>query len=776
MCCRGCAAAAEAIRDLGLERFYRARTADAPRPVEPTEAELERLRVFDEPGLHRHFVASGTGRGRADLILERIACPACCWLIERRLQELPGVLAAQVDFTANRARVEWDATRLRLSGILRVITELGYGAQPYEAAAARAALDAERRLQLRRLALAGLFGMQVMMISVALYFGEWSGIEDAYRRFLQWIALLLTVPVIGYSAAPFFGNAWRDLSSLRVGMDVPVSLGLAIAFLGSVHATWSGAGQVYYDSVTMFVFLLLGGRFIEFNVRRGLAARLDWLHRIEPAVATRLEAGAGGADVERAVPAAALLPGDRILVRPGEMLPADGIVIEGETGIDESLISGESMPVRRGPGQQVIGGSSNVESPLKVRVQRVGDDTLLAVIRRLAERCQETKPALTEFANRVSAWFIAGVLALAGAAAWYWLRVDPGRWLPVTVSMLVITCPCALALAAPTALAAANGALLRSGLLVVRANAIETIARATLFVFDKTGTLTLGEPVLKALRPAGGADANECLRLAAALEAGSAHPVARAIRRAAPDAPAACALRHIPGEGVTGEIAGRRYALGNAALAERMAGAATGAPARGLLFLASESGIVAEFEVEDELRPGAVELMAWLREHGRRTLILSGDAQPVVAEVAARLGVDDAQGGQRPAEKEAELGARRDAGETICMTGDGVNDAPVLAAAHVSVAMGGGTDLAKANADMILLDGRLESLRGGIELAMRTLRVIKLNVAWAVAYNLLALPLAASGWVPPWLAALGMSASSLLVTANSARLARAGER
>jgi Cu2+-exporting ATPase len=787
MCCRGCAAAAEAIRDLGLERFYRARTADAPRPVEPTEAELERLRVFDEPGLHRHFVASGTGRGRADLILERIACPACCWLIERRLQELPGVLAAQVDFTANRARVEWDATRLRLSGILRVITELGYGAQPYEAAAARAALDAERRLQLRRLALAGLFGMQVMMISVALYFGEWSGIEDAYRRFLQWIALLLTVPVIGYSAAPFFGNAWRDLSSLRVGMDVPVSLGLAIAFLGSVHATWSGAGQVYYDSVTMFVFLLLGGRFIEFNVRRGLAARLDWLHRIEPAVATRLEAGAGGADVERAVPAAALLPGDRILVRPGEMLPADGIVIEGETGIDESLISGESMPVRRGPGQQVIGGSSNVESPLKVRVQRVGDDTLLAVIRRLAERCQETKPALTEFANRVSAWFIAGVLALAGAAAWYWLRVDPGRWLPVTVSMLVITCPCALALAAPIVLTRAGAQLLARGAALTRSRALEALQRATDVVLDKTGTLTRGRPAIARVALLADLDEARCRALAAALEASSTHPLARAFRApsrtaAAPQAgegalaaasevaapPVLGELRNEAGQGVEARANGRLVRIGSRRFCEQIAGSP--APQSGAqVYLADEGRWLAAFFVEDALRPEAAEIVRSLAARGLRVHLVSGDEPALVARIARQLEIVSWTAGAAPQEKHDFVARLQAEGRVVAMVGDGLNDAPVLARADASVAMGAGADAALLQADVVLTADRLGALEDVLDAARGAMRLVRQNLGWALVYNAVALPAAALGWIGPWEAAIGMSASSFIVVLNALR-------
>jgi Cu2+-exporting ATPase len=775
MCCSGCATAAQTIVDWGLERFYRARSADPPRPEPLAPADIERIRVFDDPALQRHFTDGRHGTRHAALILERIACAACCWLIERRLREMPGVQEAHVDFAAARAHVAWDPERVRLSDILCAVAELGYGARPYEASAARAALDRERRAQLRRLALSALFGMQVMMVSVALYFGAFSGIEDNYRRFLQWTALLLTLPVIGYSAIPFFGNAWRDLRAARPGMDVPVSLGLCIAFLGSVHATVTGTGPVYYDSVTMFVFLLLGGRYVEFNVRRRLAAQLDRLHEITPAVATRIERSADGGLREHVVPSATLAPGDRILVREGECVPADGVVLEGETSVDESLLSGESMPLRRIVGDRVIGGSNNVESPIHVRIDRVGDEAVLGVVRRLAARCQAGKPALTELANRVAVWFTGGVLALSAGAAWYWLRSDPALWLPVTISMLVITCPCALALAAPTALAAATGALLRNGMLVAGANAIETLARATLFAFDKTGTLTLGRPVVRQVRTWDKWNPDECLRVAAALEAGSSHPVASAIREAAGPAGAPESQRHFPGEGATGIVGNRRWFLGNPAFIRRMSQADVpqDAVARGAVLLATESSLAAGIEIEDQLRPGAGELIRWLRGRGRRTLLLSGDAETVVAELAARLGIDESRGNAPPGEKVAVLEASRHMGHRICMVGDGINDAPVLAAAHVSIAMGGGTDLAKTSADLILLDGRLASLRAGIGLAMRTLGVIRLNVAWAIAYNVLALPLAAAGWVPPWLAALGMSASSLLVIANSARLARA---
>lgn len=765
LCCPGCEAAAGAILEYGLDRYYRLREGPAPRPE--LDAPATGFAAFDDERLWQHFPQDEDGSRRVSLILENVNCPACCWLIERRVGALPGVRRVAVNYTTHRADVSWDPGSLKPGDLLRAITELGYGARPYVPQAAAAAGEAERRAQLKRLAIAGLFGMQVMMLALALYFGEWRGMESAHVAFLRWTSLVLVLPIVFFSARPFFSGAVRDLRARSPGMDVPVSLGIFIAFAGSVHATWTGQGHVYYDSIAMFVFLLLGGRFLEFTVRQRFVRHLDLLHRVEPVVARR--AAPGG---EESVPALLLRPGDEILVRPGETVPVDGVIVEGETCTDEAILTGESTPARKRPGDRVLGGSRNAESPVRIRVERVGDETLLAAIRRLAGSAQAEKPHLAELANRIGAWFVSGVLFLAAAVAAFWLREDPAMWLPATVAVLVITCPCALALAAPTALAAATASLMRRGLLVARANAIETLARANCFVFDKTGTLTRGEPEIVRIETFADVDADTCLRIAAALEAASEHPLAHAFRRAARAAAAAGAIRNVPGEGVTGTVEGKRYWLGSARFIRRELPDAAAGQSDGAVILAGEAGPLARFFVEDALREDVAPLFGWLRSRGLATVILSGDTEERVEAAGRALGADRCLANHGPEEKAAAVRALAEAGATVCAVGDGVNDAPVLAASHVSVAMGAGTDLAKASADLVLLNSSLSALRWGIERARDTLRVMRQNAGWAIGYNLLALPLAAAGWIAPWMAAIGMSLSSLLVVANSARLLR----
>lgn len=779
MCCHGCQAVAQIIVDSGLERYYRVREAEAPKPEDPRPEEAARLAAFDDPGFQQRFVERGAGEGRtASLILEGIHCPACCWLIEQRLAALPGMKQAVVNYASQRATVSWDNAQLRLSAILQAVARLGYGAHPFDPHTRSVLLEQERRAYLRRIGLAGLLGMQVMMLSVALYFRDWPGIEQVYRDFFRWLALLLTIPVVVYSGWPFFRNAWRDIRALRAGMDVPVSLGIALAFLGSLDATVTGRAPVYFDSVVMFVFILLLGRYMEFRVRSQALLQLDRLARMVPATAVRLEAGEPGAR-EKTVPVAALRPGDTVLVRPGETVPTDGVVVEGDSSVDEAILTGEGRPRRRRPGDPVIGGSTNCESPIHIRVERVGAETVLSRIARLVEQGQSQKPALTLLADRVAAWFVYVVLLTAAAVAGYGWNARPADWLPITVSVLVVSCPCALALAVPTALAGAISRCMRRGIIIARANAVESLNRATTFVFDKTGTLTRGQLTLIGIQPLADRTREDCLAVAAALEQGSEHPIARAMRVAARNVPgAATDVRNHPGEGITGKVGDAHYVLGSAAFLRRLIGRNPPEPGgpvehsgiRVRFWLAGPIGPIAVFDLGDELRPDARGLIDYLIRRGRTVAILSGDAQGAVSDLAAVLGIELAVGDCLPERKVALLRAIAAEGEVTCMVGDGINDAPVLSAAHVSVAMAGSTDMAQSSADLILPEGKLAALQIAVHVSARAMRVIRQNAAWAIAYNLFALPLAASGWITPWMAALGMSLSSLLVVANSARL------
>lgn len=782
MCCPGCEAVARAIIDAGLEDYYRFRTEAARTAAAPVPAFLREARAYDNPEVQRSFVRARGGDVReASLILEGVTCPACIWLNERHLRSLPGVLEAQANYSTRRARVSWDNARVRLSEILEAVHRIGYRAHPYDPARREQLLEQERRTHLRRLGVAGVLGMQVMMLAFALYFGAFSGMETQYRTLLHWISLLFAAPVVVYCARPFFSGALRDLALRRTGMDVPVSLGIGLAFAASAWNTVTGTGEVYFDSVVMFVFLLLGARYLEFAARRRSLQAAETLVSPAPRMAVRLS-GEGPAAREESIAVAELRAGDRVLVRPGETVPADGCVLEGRSSVDEALLTGESRPVPRGTGDVLIGGSVNIESPLIVRVERVGRDTVLSRMLELAERAQMEKLPIARLADRAASVFVAAVLLLAAGVAVYWWRTDPDAWVAITVAVLVVTCPCALSLAMPTAVSAGIDALTRGGLIVTRARALEGLARATHFVFDKTGTLTSGELRVAQTRTYTPMDADGCLRIAAALARRSEHPVARAIAAGggSSDDPAAEDVASVPGGGLRGRVEGRAWYLGTARFIHGQTGLEPGAAGIAeldesgdtVVLLADQEQVRCTFHLADAPRPGARALVDALVRDGREVLLLSGDRDAVVRRIGDASGITQVHAGLRPEEKLAHVKVIQARGGVVVAVGDGVNDAPLLAGADVSVAMASGADLTRARADVILLSGRLADLRAGVRLAAKASRIVRQNLAWAVAYNLVALSAAATGYVAPWLAAIGMSASSLLVVTNASRLAR----
>ncbi|MBI3575609.1 MAG: heavy metal translocating P-type ATPase, partial [Gammaproteobacteria bacterium] len=634
LCCRGCEAVAQAIIAGGLGDYYKYRTAQAPTAREIVPAFLRQTAIYDHPEVQKSFVRIEDEHVReAALILEGITCAACVWLNERHLTRLPGVLAVHINYATHRARVKWDDRRIHLSDILQAVSRIGYLAHPFDPGRHQQRLENERKQLLRRLGVAGVMTMQVMILAEALYVGGWIEAEIQYRDFFHWISLLLTLPVLLYSAQPFFAAAWRDLRHMQAGMDVPVVLGIVTAFVASVWVTVTGDGAVYYDSVAMFVFFLLTGRYFETAARKRATEASEALVQATPATATRLNyslspatsGGEGrgegdsarnvprpapsspsvpagvrehpahpfdGADVhwisattpshlpegegsepreslymiEETVAVAELRCGDRVRIRPGEPVPADGVVLEGDSSVDESLLTGESLPVAKAPGQTLVGGSINIESPLTARVEKTGPDTILSSILRLLDRAGSEKPRVALLADRVAGWFVVAVLLLAGVVALYWWRHDPSLWLSATIAVLIITCPCALSLATPAAMTAATGHLTRLGLLVTRGHALETLAHATHFIFDKTGTLTRGRLQLRETRTFSGLTAAECLDFAGALERHSEHPVARALLAAAKQhAPEATEVINTPGAGIRGKINGQRFFLGTPA-------------------------------------------------------------------------------------------------------------------------------------------------------------------------------------------------------------------
>jgi Cu2+-exporting ATPase len=779
MCCAGCEAVASAILGRGLGDYYRLRESAGGAPQAGGVAEAEDPALYDDPAVQRGFVRSEGSSREALLLLEGIRCPACAWLNEQVIGALPGVLGVSVNAATQLATVRWDSAHARLSDVLRAVREIGYRASPFDPSRALSLQRAERRSALARICVAGLGAMQVMMYAVPAYLAGEGEMTADISLLMRWASFALTLPVVLYSAWPFFAGAWRDLRNGRLGMDVPVALGVAVAFGASVAATLRGAGEVYFDSVTMFVFLLLVGRYFEILARHRAGYALQHLARLAPEFANRLRDFPRSLESDR-VAAAALRSGELVLVKPGETFPADGVVAQGLGVVSEALVSGEARPLAKSPGSAVIAGSSNLSSPLFVKVTRVGPDTVLSSILRLADRAAAEKPRLIRLADRTAAWFIASVIALAAVAGWFWAAQDPARALPAVVAVLVATCPCALSLSAPIALTVAVGEFARGGIVVVRSRAVEALARADDVVFDKTGTLTRGEPRLKEAVIRGGASRERCLALAAALEAASEHPIGKAF--AAADAGRGLRveeIRNFPGAGIEARIEGGRYRVGTLQFARQLFAGPAPEEQPGedtIVWLGGESGLLASFRLGDELRREAEEALEVLHSLGVRTHLLSGDGGNAVREIARRLNIPVAEANAAPERKLQYVAELQRQGRIVAMLGDGINDAPVLAQADVSLAMSGGARLAQLRADAVIVSQDLRDLPRAIGHARLTLRVVRQNIAWAFAYNLLVLPLALAGALTPWAAALGMSASSLVVALNALRLERRSRR
>ena len=697
-------------------------------------------------------------------------CAACAWLLENSLRQLEGICDIQVNAGSARAEIRFDPALVSLSRVLQSIYALGYDPQPLSFTPGGPPWLTERRTALKRLAVAGFGMMQVMTYAVSLYAGAMDGMAPDLEQLLRFVSLLVSTPVVLYAAQPFFIAAWRGLRMRTLVMDLPVALSIGFAYLWSVGATLRGHGAVYFDSAVMFTFFLLLGRFIEMSLRNGFGVQQDAIARLLPASVLRMS----DAREERVIPDE-LRAGDRVRILPGERVPADGEVLSGRTEIDESLLTGESQPCIRQAGDSLIAGTLNLSNAVEMRIAQVGQDSTLATVSRMLERARASRPRIAEVADTVAAWFVAGVLVLAAGVALYWLHADASRAFSTVLAVLVVTCPCALSLATPAALAAATTRLAKSGLIVTRGRALETLARADRVVFDKTGTLTFGQPALTELRLLRiGAWGARCLAIAAALERYSGHPIARAFAKE----PAAIDVREVTscqGSGMEGRVGDERYRIGRLDFVLALcadAGVPEPSEGAGSVFLGDSAGLLAEFVLCDALRADARATLRQLRSLGLEPLIASGDRTEVVAGIARQLDGLRSLGDLRAADKLTCVRALQARGHIVVMVGDGVNDAPVLAGADVSVAIGGGTDLAKVSADMVMLGENLAPLAQGIETARRCMRIIRENIAWAVLYNAAAVPLAASGQLQPWMAAIGMSMSSLLVTLNAMRLLR----
>ncbi len=772
MCCPGCEVVAKAIVASGCQDYYRHRTRHPSKPSDLLPDFVPDLSAYDHPASQRSFVQTErSGTREASLILEGITCAACSWLNEKYLSNLPGIIEARVNYSTHRAHVAWDPDRIQLSEILGAVQRIGYLAHPYDPERHEAVIEKERKALLKRLGVSAALGMQVMMLAVAMYFGGSDDIFDAHRALFHWASLILTLPILLYAAFPFFLRAWRELRCLQPGMDTPVSLGISLAFAGSAWTVWRGDGEVYFDAVAMFTFFLLTARYLELAARQRSMRHFDAMARVTPDLAHRLR---GDGDVDT-IAAADLQLGEKVRVFAGAQVPADGVVTSGCSSLSETLLTGESRPVPKKPGNRVLAGSVNIEHPLELRVTATRDDTLLSQIVRMAERAQREKPRLTRLADRVASAFVLCVVITASAVGFYWWHQEPQRWLEITVSVLVVTCPCALSLATPTAFTAAFNALAEVGAFVTGRDAFERLAGIDIAVFDKTGTLTEGEIRLEEVRPLSSLERDEILSIAAALEVFSQHPIAQAIAAAARSLPVrrATEVTTAAGGGITGTVDHRRYHLGSVKyLTEK-----TGVPIDNMeagestvALLADDHRVHAALLFSDRLRADADKTIRALAQSGVRVAVYSGDREGVVRKIADEIGIEDRDWELTPEQKVSGVRRLQAKGCRVAMIGDGVNDAPVLSTADVSIAMGAGADLARTHADFVLIGDRLYSFFRAYKLAKRTMTVVRQNLIWAGCYNLLALPAAAAGMVPPWLAAIGMSASSLLVVGNAARL------
>ncbi len=779
VCCAGCQAVAETILGNGLADYYRYRKSKADRADIAKAIAPDQYALYDDPALQGSFVRRLDDTTlEAALMLDGMRCAACVWLIEHQLSRMHGVLSVSINYTTQRAVVRWNERIACLSTVLASVADIGYRAIPFDAGARERRTQLERKTGLARIFVAGIGMMQVMMYAVPVYLADGDMTADI-EHLMRIASLLLTLPVVLFSAQPIFVGAWRELKFRRLGMDTPVALGIGAAFVASLIATIVGRGAVYFDSITMFVFLLLSARYLESQSRHRAATQLESAFSRLPAAVIRLP-NYPNSNAEEHIAAVALRIGDYVMVRPGDTVAADGIVVRGSSEVNESLLSGESAPIAKQRGAKLIAGAINVGSPLLMRVEQVGQGTMLSTLALMADRAVAERPRIAHVADRAAKHFVFALLTLVVLVGSIWLLLAPERALATVISLLVVSCPCALSLAAPMVLATSSGRLLREGLLVTHADAIEALARATHFVFDKTGTLTEGKMCLLKTTPLGDLPSERCLALAQVLQHGSEHPIGRAIcaeRVASLRTPSEMRITNFPGRGIEGEVDGEIQRIGNEEFVAELTGQPI--PFRGAaniaatnVMLGSKRGWLARFELQDTPRRDVKPVVKALQTMGKEVILLSGDTEGPVRETASVLGIQQAHANMTPQRKLDFVRALQDRGAVVAMIGDGINDAPVLSGADVSFAMGSGTDLAKIHADIVIMAPGLLPLHRGLLTAQQSLRIIKQNLLWAFAYNFVAIPLAAFGFISPWMAALGMSTSSLLVVLNALRLNR----
>jgi Cu2+-exporting ATPase len=785
-CCAGCMAIAQTIHGQGLEAFYARRIPLGLKPDDLgqlTDQVPETLLAFDDPVLMDRFTRSSSeypGELETTLRLEKIRCAACVWLNEQHLKRLFGVKDVQINYVTQRAAVRFNHKEVNLSTLLHSVEQIGYEAWPFEPSMSADLAKKERRHLLMRLGVAVLGMMQVMMYAWPTYTGA-DDLLVEQELLLGWTSWALTVPVVLYSAGPMFVVAWHSVRSFpktgMLGMDVPVALAVAMAFIAGTISLVLGVGESYFDSITMFIAFLLGARYLELLARQDAQGGAEALAKQLPATCDRFE-DYPNSDLTKSVPVVRCVLGDVLRISPGDVIPVDGVLLSGDASLNEAILSGESRTVSKNIGEVLYAGSHNIVSPIVMRITALGQGTRIAGIASLLDKALLAKPQVLGLAEKWAGYFVVFLMVAAGLTAIAWYFMEPMKAWETAVAVLVASCPCALSLATPAAMAAAQGAITKLGLLVVRGHVMETLAKATDLVIDKTGTLTTGHPELKAilsLRP--GCTEQQVLAIAAAMESGQKHPLGLAILEASQKRDIqAIILSEAPvselGKGLRSGVyqLGSRQWLNLEPISVNQENEQAS-----LVYLKDDQGLLAVFALLDTPRPGATEFIKQVQARGIQVHLLSGDDQQTVAWWARYFGIDHFQGGALPEDKFSFSEALQKEGKVVWAVGDGVNDAPFLAKANVSVAVGSGAPLAQAGADAVLTTESLKPLSRALELADKTKIIMRQNLTWAFVYNVVAIPVAMMGLVNPWIAGIGMSLSSLAVTLNAWRLRKTSE-
>ncbi len=788
-CCYGCKAVAELIVELGNEEYYEFKKQFSSQAIPISEkSKISQLELFDEQEIQKEFVRNSIDENNSNeafVILENLRCAACVWLNEQHLRKQKGVTEVHVDYTSQQARIKWNPAVIKFSEILTAIESIGYKAQPFDPTQRELLINEQKRKNYARLLFTAFLGMEVMAHAIATY---WMGGFDSQGNLQLWekigryTDLLVVTVMMLYSGADFYISAWRDLKNKRLGMDVPIVLGLSVAYIGSFMATINQQDDVYFDSIAMFLFLMLAAKIYEMKGRLVAGDSIDKLLKITPKTAHKI--CDKKLNVSQEVLVASLIPNDEIIIKPGEIVPVDGVISKGKSGFDESLLTGEVMPIVHSKGDALINGSCNIDQTITMKVLKIQSHSTVYKIYSLLEKGLENKTKYAQLTNTIAQWFVVTIILIATITAIFWIQHDSQRVVAITIAVLIVSCPCALALATPVAVSLSSGALAQQGVIPLNMSAIEEFSQADTFIFDKTGTLTEGKAELvktEIVEASYNFSIDELIKYASSLEWNLLHPIAKAFNLFTKRQPYAVKNKtNRPSKGVEGLINGELWKIGKLSFCTNQKTlpkdliqhiSSIRSTQATVIGISKNHELLAYFILKDPLKKSALNLIEELKKLGiTNFILLSGDNNESVKPIAKTLSINNYYGSLSPEDKLNKIQQLQKKGRKVIMVGDGINDAPTLGAANASVSFAQASDLAQINSDFVLVKNKLSLLTNIRKVSMDTHRIVKQNFTWAILYNLIAIPFAMSGYLPPWGAALGMSLSSFVVISNSLRL------